>query len=856
MKKFSFLALSLLATAFVGCKEDNPVIDEPVVVTPEVTLEAGETTETTIAFTVTSKDAEAVAYLVFEGETVPAAEDIFANGTAVEVNKAVEVTVEELNAETTYGVIAAARNGEQVKVADAIELTTLKGDEPDDPDNPDDPDGPKEEIKIARVEGGLNSFKEYRLWLHLNNGGLVYLTVNCADSEHNIIPANEYPVVFMGDPEVEVETDYEYYVHGDGSSYQLGYDMYAIREGKLVVTHLETEGYGLDLDVILDDEEKTALKLSFEGVIPASEIGGDFRNPPYVEPEKETVEVTITDLGAAYGNPGEMWYFWIDTDDDDAYSAFLMLEFPMVTDGVLPAATYTWAKDYKSYRDEEDKVKAGEYHIMCASAMDSHLVVKADESYVALVEGSTLKVEHDTANKAYILTLNLVGENGDTVTSTYTATAMRKQWDWAGANEFKFPGEGGEEPGPGPEPGESNCTIKGACFSDSFELWVYEPEQTDEILYISAKHTGTVMGVIPEGEYPFYTESKENMLYVRADWSASYNPDWATLAAGGKLVVAHTDNGYDISVECTDTNGKAYSYNYVGTMEANNEWSSVGNPPIPYDESTYNVTFDTFTGEYNGSNGFSFRGVTAEGLQFDFSLLAEGLGYDGIIPEGEYTIGGTDFAANYVNILDTAAESPMTISFVEGKITVAHLAEGYSITFNAKNVLKTTYVATFEGLVQRGENASYPFENPGAEVPAVLEATFTNATYEGEVDGGNGDVTRNWTLTNEDGSSFTLQLDPVFTQNGIVEGTYPVTAMYPWSYEQGQQFAGQNMPLTIAGSGQSYPFYISSGAVKIAKDGDNYTVTWAGYIYFYNIGDFENGNQKVKVSYTGALPME
>lgn len=977
MKKFSFLALSLLATAFVGCKEDNPVIDEPVVVTPEVTLEAGETTETTIAFTVTSKDAEAVAYLVYEGETVPAAEDIFANGTAVEVNKAVEVTVEELTAETTYGVIAAARNGEEVKVADAIELTTLKA---EGPDGPDGPDGPEEEIKIARVEGGLNSFKEYRLWLHLNNGGLVYLTVNCVDSEHNILPANEYPVVFMGDPEAEVETDYDYYVHGDGSSYQLGYDMVAIREGKLVVTHLETEGYGLDLDVILDDAERTALKLSFEGVIPASEIGGDFRNPPYVEPEKDTVEVTITDLGAAFGNePGTTWMFWIDTQDDDKYGAWLELYFPKVTDGVLPAATYTWAKDRSSFQDDEGNVKAGEYRMYCASKTEnSHLVLKEDDSYVALVEGSTLKVEHDTANKAYILTLNLVGENGDTVTSTYTATTMRKQWDWAGANEFKFPGEGGAAPGyaweymhgrvynssnfallgrtidqttefffdmycpaqsqnvlpaatyvvggegdytidsysyvkldgmaqseylqggnvvvehvngvykvtcdvtttsganlafvyegriedgagegflnpgegtqePEPTPGEGDCTMKGACRDTAFELWVYEPEQTSEILYISGFNTGSVMNIIPEGEYPFYTEYKENMLYVRADWSASYNPDWATLAAGGKLVVTHTDNGYDISVECTDANGVAYSYSYVGTLEAHDDWSSVGNPPIPYDESTYNVTFDTFTGEYNGGNGFTFRGVTAEGLQFDFSLLAEGLGYDGIVPEGEYTIGGTDFAANYVNVLDTAAESPMTLSFVEGKVTVAHLAEGYSITFNAKNVLKTTYVATFEGLVQSGEYAQYPFENPGAEVPAVLEATFTDVTYAGEVDGGNGDVTRNWNFTNAEGSSFTLQLDPVFTQNGIVEGTYPVTAMYPWMYEQGQQFAGQNMPLVVAGSGQEYPYYISSGAVIIAKDGDNYTVTWAGYLWI------TDGNKKVKVSYTGAMPME
>ena len=133
---------------------------------------------------------------------------------------------------------------------------------------------------------------------------------------------------------------------------------------------------------------------------------------------------------------------------------------------------------------------------------------------------------------------------------------------------------------------------------------------------------------------------------------------------------------------------------------------------------------------------------------------------------------------------------------------------------------------------------------------------MTEAAYDGTVDGGNGDITRNWTLSNADGSYFTLQLDPVFTENGVVEGTYPVTTMYPWMYEQGQQFAGQNMPLVVAGSGQQYPFYISSGAVTITKDGDNFNVVWAGYIYFYGITGIADGNQKVKVSYNGPLTIE
>ena len=78
MKKYLFLSLALLATAITGCKEDAPVVDTP---TPKVTLEAGATTETTATFTVSSEDAQQVAYILYADE-VPAVEVILADGTA------------------------------------------------------------------------------------------------------------------------------------------------------------------------------------------------------------------------------------------------------------------------------------------------------------------------------------------------------------------------------------------------------------------------------------------------------------------------------------------------------------------------------------------------------------------------------------------------------------------------------------------------------------------------------------------------------------------------------------------------------------------------------------------------------
>ena len=837
MKKFSFLALALFATALVGCKEDNKQTDNPVVVEPKVTLKAGVTTESTIAFEVTSSDAEAVSYLVYEGETAPAAEDIFANGVAVEVNKTVAVTVDELEAETTYRVVAAAKAGDKVTVADAIELTTDEGQ-----DTPPTPPGPEDEIKISRVEGGLSSFKNYRLWVYLTNEAMLYFDVICPDSEHNMIPAHEYPIVFMGDPEAEVETEYEYYIHGDGSSYHLGNNMVNVYDGKVTVSHLD-EGYGLDIDIVLYDNERTELKLAFEGIIPPSAIGGDFRNPPYVEPEKNEVTVTITEVGAAFGNdPGDMWYFWIDTADDDAYDAFLELVFPKVTDGVLPAATYTYAKDYASFRDADGAVLPGEYRILCSSAYESHIGDKAADSYIALVEGTTVTIEHGEGT--YKITLNLVGDNGTIVKGVYEGNNFRKQWDWAGANEFQYPGAGGNTPA-----GPKESVMKGACRSDAFELWVYEPEQTSEILYISGSHTGTVLDIIPEGEYPFYTEWKEGINYVRADWSSSYNPDWTNLA-DGLLTVAHTESGYDITVECTDNNGVTYSYAFNGTMEANNEWSSLGNPPIPYDENTYTLTFDKVDGSANG-NYFNLSGYTPEGGKLNLTLETPGKGFDGIIPAGTYAIDNPEYKVSADYAAD--AEAGNYLKFNTISLVVSHLEQGYNFEFTGTNPLKTTYVVSWSGVVETQEYAQYPFENPGIEIPAYYDLTFTTATYDGlTTDNEGGQTIRQWTLTNEAGDTLQLKLDAVFTENGVVAGTYESCWGFEswYGYEMGQQKFYGNMPLTVAGSGQAYPYYVSSGAIVIEDAGEgNFKLTWAGYLYI-------DGQKKVKIAYTGPLAIE
>lgn len=129
------LAILTLPLIMVACEPNNPV-DE--VKDPTVAVTAGEATESTIAFTVVSTDAEKVAYLVVEGTEAPTASEVLANGTAVEANKSVELTASELKAETEYTIVAAAQNSKAVVKASATKATLKANDEPGPEPGPTD----------------------------------------------------------------------------------------------------------------------------------------------------------------------------------------------------------------------------------------------------------------------------------------------------------------------------------------------------------------------------------------------------------------------------------------------------------------------------------------------------------------------------------------------------------------------------------------------------------------------------------------------------------------------------------------------------------------------------------------------
>ena len=128
IKNLLFLLLAM-PLAFAACETPDQPVDE--VKNPTVAITVGEATESSIAFTITTADADEVKYLVVESaEGTPTATEVLSNGTAAEVNAEAGCYVAELKAETEYTIVAAAKNAKAVVKAEAKMTTKKSGDEP------------------------------------------------------------------------------------------------------------------------------------------------------------------------------------------------------------------------------------------------------------------------------------------------------------------------------------------------------------------------------------------------------------------------------------------------------------------------------------------------------------------------------------------------------------------------------------------------------------------------------------------------------------------------------------------------------------------------------------------------------
>ncbi len=178
------LMLLALPLAFVAC-EETPSVDD--VKNPTVAITVGEATETSIAFTITSADADQVMYLVVESaEGTPTATEVLANGTEAQANAEAGCYVAELKAATEYTIVAAAKNTKAVAKAEAKMTTLSNGDVPTPPTPGDEFDAEftAQDAYIAYY-GDMYS-AAYNYYLILSDVGVVLTDTDISYKENGV----------------------------------------------------------------------------------------------------------------------------------------------------------------------------------------------------------------------------------------------------------------------------------------------------------------------------------------------------------------------------------------------------------------------------------------------------------------------------------------------------------------------------------------------------------------------------------------------------------------------------------------------------------------------------------------------
>lgn len=125
--KLTLLALAaLVMTLFsVGCSSDSTEQVSPTPVTPSVSLQADQSGETTLKFTLTPTNAQQVAWLCLSREeAIPTAEQILSRGNQASATAQTQQSVEGLNPDTEYLIVAAAKRDNTTATAQLRMRTT------------------------------------------------------------------------------------------------------------------------------------------------------------------------------------------------------------------------------------------------------------------------------------------------------------------------------------------------------------------------------------------------------------------------------------------------------------------------------------------------------------------------------------------------------------------------------------------------------------------------------------------------------------------------------------------------------------------------------------------------------------
>ena len=230
MRKLSLLWALLVSALFVvGCGPEtpdtpnNPIPDDPIPggVTPEITLAEVEVTFDSFTFEVTSNVEGELGYaVVAEGNTTPKIDELFALNSA-EVSDTIQLTVSELNDNTSYTLVAILRAKEDGTLSAPAKLQFTTPD--DGVDNP---------IVINEITYNTVTFT-------INiAGNYLFQCIDKAYLEHNgQTPESYISTMGIGIPEKGVQT-FEWV---DGTTYG-SYDMHLREDSEYYVIAAISDG--------------------------------------------------------------------------------------------------------------------------------------------------------------------------------------------------------------------------------------------------------------------------------------------------------------------------------------------------------------------------------------------------------------------------------------------------------------------------------------------------------------------------------------------------------------------------------------------------------------------------------------
>ena len=405
IKNLLFLLLAL-PLAFTACETPEQPVDE--VKNPTVAITVGEATETSIAFTITSADADEVKYLVVEAsEGTPTATEVLTNGTAAETNAEAGCYVSELKSETEYTIVAAAKNAKAVVKAEA-KMTTKKssgnGNEPEPP-TPGEFDV-EFTAQDAHIEYYGDQFSPgYNYYIVLSDVGMeltenemsfkdtgIYylLDLYAADSAENnnfTVPNGKYKAATSSAAGTFGLGDY-----GAGLNIVEGVPTYYIyADGEVVVSDGKIEAV-----ITMDDDAKH--KITFEGSL---YFGGNGDEPEPPTPGDE-FEATHTATKWLWGGSSSYGNKYAVMGDNFSIDVHFPAKFASQT--YLEQQSYIWSSTtWFGYNDFENEFTTRSFKVEGTDvAVDSGSAVvtaTGDEYHIELTlegrDGFTYMIEYN-----------------------------------------------------------------------------------------------------------------------------------------------------------------------------------------------------------------------------------------------------------------------------------------------------------------------------------------------------------------------------------------------------------------------------------------------------------------------------